>query len=300
MELDFVKSIFEGDKAVLNDEETLHQIQSIVDRFLKVQNIEQSQIKQIGMGCSSRVFKIGDYVLKIGGQRARDEIPSHRRILKSIVMEKTNSVYKKGVPRLVLEVQEETDANWYEGMSEQEINNIIYSVYADIRKDNICWLDTKKENIGRLLKPNKINNSEKLSDGEYVVIDKDCIIPLEREKDFPKKSMSSKFELRYRKEHNILQRMIDTLKNKFKHFKNNIYITKNDLQPLLQEKNEIVPSPKSESFIKQLRDFTTSDIQHEDMTEESNQQSKINETTSAEIIEKTTKRNLQEERKFTK
>ena len=277
MELDFVKSIFEGDKDILNDDETLCQIQSIVDKFSSIQNIEKLQIKQVVVGCSSRVFKIGDYVLKIGGRRARDHVPSHRRILKSIIMEKTNITHKKGVPRLILEVQEETDANWYKGMSEQEINDIIYTVYSDIRKDNIFWLDTKKENVGRLLKPNEINNSEKLSDGEYVVIDKDCIIPFERENDFPKKSMASKFELRYRKEHNILQRIGTTLKNRFKHFKNHILTKDNNFKPLLKDNNEIIPSSKNESFIQQLQNFTNPDIYQENMTTESNKPNKTNE-----------------------
>jgi hypothetical protein len=110
-----------------------------------------------------------------------------------------------------LEVQNLVDAKWWEikddkgniirELTEEEIEEELFKVYASLREDGIVWKDIKKENVGRLLKKNSSNfyhdsakidevkipdelrgmrgrsqdDREMLQAGELVIIDRDYL-----------------------------------------------------------------------------------------------------------------------------
>lgn len=163
---------------------------------------------------------IGDYILKIGSMRTNEKIPNDKRILQPIIRQELEPGEMKNYEYNFIEVQNAVDKDWHEGMTEKQIEDILYEVYADMRSRGIIWTDIKKDNVGRLLKPNKINytytdidgeekdlrpteeatgiigeiqESDVLPAGEYVVLDTDFIT----RKDVITTDMYRKFETRY-------------------------------------------------------------------------------------------------------
>lgn len=118
-------------------------------------------IEEYGQGSFSKVYRVGNYVLKTGIERLKDTIPNHRRILQPIIKTKilNDETGNRGTNRFayIIEVQNLVEKDWYVGMKEFEIEDILYEVYKDIRKDDLVWTDIKPENIGRLLRTNTSN-----------------------------------------------------------------------------------------------------------------------------------------------
>lgn len=119
-----------------------------------------NNIKEIGRGFYSIVYKIGDYTLKIGNSRAMPEIPNHRRLLQPIIRRKIVTDRKSEEDSTVydfLEVQNYTDTSCLESMYPNPRKDILYEIYSELRNDGYVWLDPSYKNIGKLLKPNKAN-----------------------------------------------------------------------------------------------------------------------------------------------
>lgn len=188
--------------------------------------------KELSEGMYSTAYQIGDYVLKIGNRRSDAKIPNHRRILQPILRAKINPYSNKD--NNFIEVQNAVDGEWYKDMDWEDVKEILYDVYCDMRKSGIIWYDVKPENVGRLRKPNKVNfkyfdpykneevdifpteeatglqgelsEKEILKAGDYVVLDTDFIerydnnaIDLD-EADISRSSLQIEFEERYQKE----------------------------------------------------------------------------------------------------
>ncbi|MCI8346447.1 MAG: hypothetical protein HFJ12_00675 [Bacilli bacterium] len=182
------------------------------------QNLGYADIRYEKGGYSS-VFIIGDKVLQIG-DREEYFLPNHRRILQPLIRTDISTLVSEEI-RIpsTIDVSQRVDKK--SAISEEEL----YTVYKELRDDNILWIDIKKENVGRLLKPNKKHFSKNLADdkkvkgfmreidsdclgvGEIVVIDKDYIYDLnirnKEEIDISWNCLAVLFEERYEKEKNI-------------------------------------------------------------------------------------------------
>lgn len=171
-------------------------------------------------GTYSSVFIVGDKVLSIG-DREEYNIPNHKRILQPLIRSDLSSLIPEGV-RIpsTIDVSERVDME--SDITEEEL----YTVYKELRDDNILWTDIKKENVGRLLRPNRMHFSKNLSDdkrvkgftteldsdadclevGEVVIVDKDHIYDLNTRNiediDIPLNSLAVSFEERYEREKN--------------------------------------------------------------------------------------------------
>ena len=183
-------------------------------------------IEELGRGNYSTAIRAGDYVLKIGQERYTRIIQNDKRILQPIIRQPINPNREKGVLNYI-EVQNVVDKKWWIGLSNLKVDEIIYRVYADLRDRGIIWKDPKVGNIGRLLKPNRINYTftnidgtekelnpteeaidmkgtvnpeEVLQAGEYVVLDTDHLFLAEQEENI-QCSVKSKYERRYQEEH---------------------------------------------------------------------------------------------------
>jgi len=163
----------------------------------------------------------------------REDIYAHRRILQPIIRRSiaTNdriTDWSSNKKAEFIEVQNLVDKNWYKDMTKEEINEVLFTIYSEMRSQGLVWTDIKANNVGRLLRPNKANlslfldeNRQKiegippneaigfigevqgdvLQEGEYVILDTDYITKVE---DYEKRtyypgqsSRADKFEQMY-------------------------------------------------------------------------------------------------------
>lgn len=219
---DVVNHLFkEGEEPLVIDAVDKKMISRIIEELCESQGVGIKDLEFAGAGFYSQNIKIGDYVLKLGRERITNEIRKHRRIIKPIIRQQTNIAGEKNVPNLFVEVQNAVDTKWYEGMSEEEVDEVLYQIYKELMDESIVWTDIKPENIGRLLKPNKENltvygeeiqssdyaigfigerKGKILRPGELVVIDTDYIYKKGEEVGTPLVSKFKEFSERYEKE----------------------------------------------------------------------------------------------------
>lgn len=229
---EFFKGIFSkreicGRKIYNNKENELNTISDIAvlltDELLEEESHRQNKTLSYAdirydYGGYSSVFIIGDKVLSIG-DREEYKLPNHRRILQPLIRPDISSLISEDV-RIpsTIEVSERVD------MESDITNEEFYTLYKELRDDNILWTDIKKENVGRLLRPNKRYFSKNLADdkkargltrdfdsdsdclgvGEVVIVDKDHIYDLNTRNiediDFSWNELAIFFDERYRKE----------------------------------------------------------------------------------------------------
>lgn len=141
-------------------EVALYGIKSIISDLLQRQGKDLTEIAYLDAGAYSQAIRVGEFVLKIGGRRENHGVPYSKHIIRPLVSFRL----KMGVN---VEVQNLVDAKWWEikdsegnvirELSEEEIEEELFKVWAQLKKDGIEWKDIKKENVGRLLKRNTSN-----------------------------------------------------------------------------------------------------------------------------------------------
>ena len=149
-----------SEKSKKDYEITIYAIKKIILELLERQNLDISSVSIIGSGYYSDTIKVGEYVVKVGFPRENRGVPYSKHIIQPLISYKI----KMGVN---IEVQNLVDAKWWEikdengniirELSEEEIEEELFKVYCNLRKENIVWKDIKKENVGRLLKKNSSN-----------------------------------------------------------------------------------------------------------------------------------------------
>lgn len=194
-----------------HDEKKALVIQTLIEELLEQSgcDLDMENVSKIGNGVYSTVYKVGNYALKIGIGRNNDTIPNHRRLLKPIVRTHIgNGAFNSSSANntaTFIEVQNLIETNWWKNMKEEEVEQVLFNIYSELRNDGLIWMDVKEDNVGRLLKPNtsnvfyldidskreEIQPSEKaigvegeesgeiLGKGEYVIIDSDYILRYE-------------------------------------------------------------------------------------------------------------------------
>lgn len=139
----------------IKDTQSLKMLETLYKKLLEEQGLTLKDIKVLGKGEYSQVYGVGMFSLKTGDTRQTRSIPYHRRILQPLVRQESNPECKNN--SIYIEIQNVVDSNWYIGMSEQRINEELYKIYKEMRRDGIIWTDIKKSNVGRLIRPNKSN-----------------------------------------------------------------------------------------------------------------------------------------------
>lgn len=156
----------------------------VIMDIINNEDISYDDIKVIGKGNFSRVIKIGTKVVKIGSKRSVERF-SNNGYMNAMLLRHKVDISKK--LSLIIEVNELVDTNII--VTEDDL----YQLYKKIRDLHLIWLDVKEENVGRLIRDNKIYWRDKLfiSDevlgldsfvgdsmlkkGELVIIDNDLI-----------------------------------------------------------------------------------------------------------------------------
>ena len=202
----------------------------LINEIVKNENVDISDLEYIGEGALTKVYKLGNKVVKFGKNRFTYRIPYHKRILQPLLRRQI----LKGSRELYIEIAEYIE-------SDIEITDEdAYLIYKELREDGIIWLDAKSENLGRLKKKNlvyfnepldvknesvgyikeTIKYEEPIQKGELVIIDTDLLFREEEfDENFLDQDINTDFyqmcEKRYQKEKNIKSsNVVDKLSNK--------------------------------------------------------------------------------------
>lgn len=155
----FINQIIWIDKTI-QDVPTKHAIYSVLKEVIKHENVKIEEVNNCGMGENAKVFEIGEFVWKFQENRATNKLIYDPRILQPIVR-KAIYDYENGVkkekPSMYIQMSNKVDIEWYEKLTQEEINEELYKIYKEMRDRGIIWTDVKADNVGRLLKDNKVN-----------------------------------------------------------------------------------------------------------------------------------------------
>lgn len=165
-------------------------ITRLIEELLTDQNARMIDIEPIGRGSYSRVYQIGDKVLKIGKPRETYKIPNHPRILQPLTRTSLIDEHDENKIFACVEISDRVDKLRKEDLQVEKL----YQVYKELRDDGIIWTDARFANVGKLRQRNipKLNGEEMdvdpiavgmdegveskvLEVGEWVIIDLDYI-----------------------------------------------------------------------------------------------------------------------------
>ena len=171
---------------VIEKEKYTSFLKQLIEEILQNEKLNYHDIEYLDSGYYSKVYKIGDKVLKIGNERKKFNIPFNKRFLKPLYRQNISSLDGKKT-LFCIEITECVDTN-------DITDDDVYKVYKELRDEGLIWTDCKRSNLGRLKKDNKIyfdgitsvsknstgyldDNDEILKKGELVIIDNDYIFP---------------------------------------------------------------------------------------------------------------------------
>ncbi|MBR1413307.1 MAG: hypothetical protein IJ574_01385 [Bacilli bacterium] len=182
------------------------------------ENIDITDIKQIGDGSFSTALLIGEKVFKFGVNRNNDTFSNNPYIVapllrKKIEIDDLNSIF--------IEVCERVDTNT------KIDENDLYEIYKKVRDIGLIWTDVLLDNVGILLKDNKrywrknlpvsdgslglqpYIGGEQLKKGDIVIIDADFIYDEndpEVEYDLCHHELCHRFENQYQKSKELINK----------------------------------------------------------------------------------------------
>ena len=178
---EIISTKFDYDK--FNKEKILPYLKRIIYELCIQEKVRYHDIKYVGGGTFSSCFKIGHKYFKIGSKHLTFHIKNNKRFLQPLIREEIKTLDDNFL--CCLEINEEVDTK---NITDADV----YYVYKELRKQRLIWTDPKKENLGRLIKDNKIyfdgvdkvdkNSTGFLTDSDYslkagdlVIIDTDFI-----------------------------------------------------------------------------------------------------------------------------
>ena len=168
---------------ILKQEKIYDTVKLLVEELASRENVHLHDIKHIATGGYSNVLQVGSKILKLGKKRKNFSIKNNKRFLAGFRGE-IKSLYFDDVI-LTYEITETVDT--------EHIDNInLYELYKELRDEGLIWTDCHKDNIGILLKDNKVyykdidfvdknatgytsENKEILKKGDVVILDNDYI-----------------------------------------------------------------------------------------------------------------------------
>ena len=174
---------FESTLEDIKEEKIFYTIKFIIDEIKESEKIDYSDIEYLNNGASSFVYSIGSKVIKIGRDREKFVIDNNKRFLKPILRTKIPNINNNGILGTI-EVTEKVNTD---NITEENA----YSIYKELRDLGYIWVDCRPENIGRLIRKNKIyfddlnpkkealnyktDISKELNKNNYVILDNDYI-----------------------------------------------------------------------------------------------------------------------------
>lgn len=174
---------FEVTLEEIKQEKIFNTVKFIIDEIKDYEQLNYSDIEYLNNGAYSFVYSIGSKVIKIGKEREKFVIDNNKRFLKPILRTRIPNINNDGVLGII-EITEKVNVD---NISE----NTAYNIYKELRELGYIWADCRPENIGRLIKKNKIyfnelnpakesinyktDNAKELNTNNYVILDNDYI-----------------------------------------------------------------------------------------------------------------------------
>lgn len=200
---------FNLDLQKIKGEKIYDTVHRIIYELMINEKIKYSDIEFLGMGSYSYVVGIGTKVLKVGQKRETFRMENNKRFLKPILRTEINKIDTEEVLGCI-EITEKVKIG---KISKKDI----YIIYKELRDKGYFWIDVNPENLGRLLRKNKIYFSdinptkesvnytsdidEELEEWELVFVDNDYIFT---EEEFKKQILRlNKFNLNLIEEYEI-------------------------------------------------------------------------------------------------
>ena len=202
---------FDSTLEEIKEEKIFNTVKLIIDEVKEYEGLNYSNIEYLNNGAFSYVYSIGSKVIKIGKDREKFIIDNNKRFLKPILRTKIPNINNNGTLGII-EITEKVDTN---NITEKHARMI----YKELRDLGYIWVDCRPDNIGRLIKKNKIyykglnpvkeainyntDNPKELNSNNYVILDNDYIYKEEEFEnlDFDEKEMYldsvDKYEERY-------------------------------------------------------------------------------------------------------
>lgn len=178
----------------IKEEKIYLTIKTIIDEVMKYENVNYSDIEYIGFGGTSTVYSIGNKVLKLGEERDNFVMENNKRFLKPILRTNIDKINGEGILGCV-EIVEKVNT---EGITEKHV----YKLYKELKDSGYMWFDPRFNNVGRLMRKNKIyfddlspvkeavnyktDNDIELSKGQLVILDNEYIYSKEEFEKLPK------------------------------------------------------------------------------------------------------------------
>ncbi len=199
------------------DEFNIEYLYNIVKQVTEYEHVNFGDIQRGVDGGFSTIFFIGNKVFKLGSNRAVELMEDSPYIVKPLARAKLLTNHED---EAFFEVTEKVEALDADSITEEEL----YSFYKMLREKGIVWVDVRQDNMGRLLKENKLywyegttytsqsrgmlpcDDDTVLQAGDLVMLDNDHRyredeVPSKyKELRFRKSSYYQEFERRYRKE----------------------------------------------------------------------------------------------------
>ena len=122
------------DKVIVKDDD-IDKIKFMINEVAKSQNLSFFDIKPIGTGSFSTVYRLGDKVIKIGKRRVTKIIDNNRLYLPDKL---------EHVAGNTIEI-----TDYLEGVG-RVCDDEIYAVYKELREQGIMWMDPWFSNLARL------------------------------------------------------------------------------------------------------------------------------------------------------
>lgn len=146
---------FRSDKEKTKEEEiSIDLVLELIEEILEHENLKYKDIQYIGGGAFSEIIKIGTKIIKVGKKRHNYEISYDKAILQPIIRVDLSKISNIDT---TIEVMENVDTNFF--ISKEEL----YNFYVTLRERGIIFADIKAQNLGILLKDNKVNWNKKIS-----------------------------------------------------------------------------------------------------------------------------------------
>ncbi|MDO4962566.1 MAG: hypothetical protein Q4E75_00475 [bacterium] len=181
---EIISNGFRINKTTVNKENIFDTIKIIVDEILNYENKKYSDIEFLDSGFYSCVYLIGNKVLKIGIKRPKFKIENNKRFLKPLLRCEINKINSSDILGCI-EITEKVDTF-------NITNEDVYTIYKELRDLGYIWIDATKDNIGRLIRKNKVyfndinptkeatsyttESTLELDKGELVILDNDFIL----------------------------------------------------------------------------------------------------------------------------
>lgn len=146
-----IKHIFR-ENPIINDETLCVMLSKFIDELCEHEGLKPTDVTFAGRGYNSLTMRVGNYVLKVGQTRKNNTILDDKRIIRPLVRMQTNAEKRLDIANTFVEIQNVVNANWYEGLSEDEIKEELYRVYKELRDRGIVWCDVKKREYWKIVK----------------------------------------------------------------------------------------------------------------------------------------------------